>query len=406
VSLRLAYMTGQYPRVTDTFIQREVAMLRELGHHVVTFSVRKPPEEKNIDAEIAAETKSTVYLLPPRGLLNSHLNQIFRSPRSYLLALALAWKTCPPGIRAMVLQIAYFAEAAIVAQLMKKDALSHLHNHFADSSCSVAAIAAQMGGFTFSFTTHIELNDEPKRWWVGEKIRRALFVNCISHFGRSQLMYFSSPEHWDKLRIVHCGVTPTLFDVKKHSGRAHHVLYVGRLAPAKGLPVLLDAIARLSDVTLTIAGDGPERAFLQDKARRLGIVERVTFLGYQSQKQVRALLQHVDVFAMTSFVEGIPVVLMEAMAAGIPVVATYISGIPELVRNGQNGFLVPPSDANATVSAIRRLTDDADLRNQFAIAGRETIEQEFDLQAEARWLASILIGALAGRNEGVRPPRH
>jgi colanic acid/amylovoran biosynthesis glycosyltransferase len=396
-------MTGQYPRVTDTFIQREVAMLRELGHHVMTFSIRKPPEDQNVGAETAAERKATVYVLPPRRLLRAHLDQLLRSPKNYFRAFALAWKSCPPGTRAIALQMAYFVEAAMVAQLMRKNSLSHLHNHFADSSCSVAAIAAQMGGFTFSFTTHIELNDEPKRWWVGEKIRRALFVNCISHFGRSQMMYLSPPELWNKLRIVHCGVTPSLFEVKKHIGRGQHVLYVGRLAPAKGLPVLLDAIAQLDGVMLTIAGDGPEREFLQNQVRSLDIVDRVTFLGYQSQQEVRALLKRVDAFAMTSFVEGVPVVLMEAMAAGVPVVATYISGIPELVHDGRNGFLVAPSDATATASAIRRLLEDADLRDQFAKAGRKTIEQEFDLQAESRWLASILTGALAGRNEGVRP---
>jgi colanic acid/amylovoran biosynthesis glycosyltransferase len=406
VSLRLAYMTGQYPRVTDTFIQREVAMLRELGHHVVTFSVRKPPEDQNVGAETEAERKTTIYLLPPRGLFSAHLDLLLRSPKNYFLAFALACKTCPPGFRAIALQIAYFAEAAMVARLMKRDSLSHLHNHLADSSCSVAAIASQMGGFTFSFTTHIELNDEPKRWWVGEKIRRALFVNCISYFGRGQMMYLSSPEFWSKLRVVHCGVAPTVFEVKKHVGRGNHVLFVGRLAPAKGLPILLDALAQLEDVTLTIAGDGPEREFLQHEARRLDINERVVFLGYQSQEQVRALLRRVDVFAMTSLVEGIPVVLMEAMAAGVPVVATNISGIPELVHDGQNGFLVPPSDATATALAIRRLIEAADLRNQFALAGRKTIEEGFDLHAESRWLASILTAALAGGNKAVRPTRH
>ena len=260
-----------------------------------------------------------------------------------------------------------------------------------------------MGGFTFSFTTHIELNDEPMRWWVDEKIRRALFVNCISYFCRSQMMYLSRPNCWKKLRVVHCGLDADLYEAKRHEGRGDQVLYVGRLAPAKGLPILLEAIAQLEDVKLTIAGDGPDREMLEEKARVLNISERVTFLGYQSQQQVRALLKSADAFAMSSFVEGIPVVLMEAMAAGVPVVATCISGIPELVRDGLNGFLVSPGDVTTTASAIGRLLEDADLRNRFAIAARKTIERDFDIRAELRWLALILASALAGKCAGIRP---
>jgi glycosyltransferase involved in cell wall biosynthesis len=396
-------MTGQYPRVTDTFIQREVATLRELGYHVQTVSVRKPPENQNVGDETEAARKSTVYLLPPSGLIRAHLGQFLLSPKRYFGALALAWTTCPPGVRAMARQIAYFAEAAMLARLMKRKSLLHLHNHFADSSCSVAAIAAEMGEFTFSFTTHIELNDEPKRWWVDEKIRRALFVNCISYFGRSQLMYLSPPECWTKLRIVHCGVDPNLFQVKKHQGRGDKILYVGRLAVAKGLPILLEAVAKIEGIQLDIAGDGSERKHLEEQAGALNISERVKFLGYQSQQQVRRLMKDADAFVMSSFVEGVPVVLMEAMAAGVPVVATRISGIPELVRDGQNGFLVSPGDAKAAAHAIRCLLEDAELRNEFAAAGRETIEREFNIQTESSWLARILTSALAGKSEGLRP---
>jgi colanic acid/amylovoran biosynthesis glycosyltransferase len=353
VSLRLAYMTGEYARVTDTFIQREVMTLRALGHHVQTFSVRKPPKEENIGAETMAARKSTVYLLPPRGIFAAHLAQLLSSPRRYFSALALAWKNCPPGVRAMALQIAYFAEAAMLARLIKKHSLSHLHNHFADSSCSVAAIAAEMGGFTFSITMHgpAELY-EPNFWWIGEKIRRALFVNCISHFCRSQAMLFAPVDCWEKLRIVHCGVDPDLFEVKRHQGPGERLLFVGRLAKAKGLPILLEATAKVEGATLDIAGDGPDRSMLEDKARSLSISDRVNFLGYQSQQQVRKLLTQADVFVMSSFAEGLPVVLMEAMAAGVPVVATDVAGIPELVRDGHSGLLVSPGDASAAGKRI------------------------------------------------------
>src|SRR5882757_5370450 len=366
VSLRLAFMTGEYPRATDTFIQREVAALRALGHYVQTFSVRTPPQDENLEAEILAARKSTIYLLPPRGLMIAHLAQVLSSPVRYFVALALAWKICPPGIKAMARQAAYFAEAAMLVRLMKKHALSHLHNHFADSSCSVAVIAAAMGGTTYSFTIHGPTEFyEPRVWRIDEKVRRALFVNCISHFCRSQVMLFAPPDCWDKLRIVHCGVDPDAFEVKRHEGRGRRLLFVGRLAAMKGLPVLLEVLAKLDGVTLDIAGDGPDRQLLEEQVRALNISSRVKFLGYQSQPQVRELLKQADLFVMSSFAEGVPVVLMEAMAAGVPVVATRIAGIPELVRDGHSGLLVAPGDVDEIANAVDRLLGDAELRNRF-----------------------------------------
>jgi glycosyltransferase involved in cell wall biosynthesis len=301
-------------------------------------------------------------------------------------------------------QGAYFAEAAILAQLMSRHALSHIHNHFADSSCSVAVLAAKMGGTTFSFTIHGPTEFfESNLWWIGEKARHALFVNCISYFCRSQTMMLSDPDCWDKMRVVHCGVDVSAFHTKRHQGQGRRLLFVGRLVPAKGVSFLLETIAKIDEAILDVAGDGPERKFMETKAAVLGIVGRVRFLGYQSQAEVRELLRRADVFVMASFAEGLPVVLMEAMAAGVPVVAPWIAGIPELVDDGQNGFLVPPGDPSAAATAIRRLLEDAELRNHFAIAGRAKVEREFNLKIEASWLAKILSSAVSGVSETVRP---
>jgi colanic acid/amylovoran biosynthesis glycosyltransferase len=404
VSLRLAYMTGEYPRATDTFIQREVSELRDMGYYVQTFSARKPPQKENIGIETTAARESTIYLLPPRGLLRAHVSQLVTSPAKYFSAAKLAWKICPPGVRAIARQIAYFAEAGMLVRLIKKHALSHLHNHFADSSCSVAMIAAEMGGFTFSFTMHGPAEFfEPKIWRIDEKVCRALFVNCISHFCRSQAMVFAPQECWEKLRIVHCGVDPDLFQVRKHDGRGNRLLFVGRLAAAKGLPILLDTVAKVGGATLHIVGDGPDLKRLEERADALNVLGRVKFLGYQSQQRVRELLKQADVFVMSSFAEGVPVVLMEAMAAGVPVVATRIAGIPELVQDGHTGLLVSPGDTEAAASAIRRLLEDGDLRNRLAAAGRDIVEREFNIRAESRWLARILTNALAGKSEPIRP---
>jgi colanic acid/amylovoran biosynthesis glycosyltransferase len=402
--VRLAYLTGQYPRATDTFIQREVETLRSLGYHVQTFAVRKPPETENVGAESAVERSSTIYLLPPVDLFRAHALQLLSAPRRYFSAMMLAARTCPPGLKAAGRQIAYFAEAAMLSRLMKKHSLSHLHNHFADSSCSVAAIAAELGGFTFSFTMHGPAEFyEPNLWWIDEKVRRALFVNCISHFCRSQAMVFSQVDCWNKLRIVHCGVDPSLFEVRKHAERGNRLLFVGRLVAAKGLPILLETLTQLEDTVLQVVGDGPDRRMLEDIARSLGLADRVSFLGYQSQTQVRELLKQTDVFALSSFAEGVPVVLMEAMAAGIPVVATRIAGIPELIHHEESGLLVSPGDAAGIASAIRQLLGDPELRNRYAAAGRKQIEREFNINVETRWLARILTSALAGNAVGLRP---
>ena len=279
VQLRVGYITGHYPRATDTFIQREVSMLRALGHHVQTFSVRKPPETENVSREIGLERASTIYLLPPHALIRAHLKHVLSSPRRYFSAVALAWKHRSPGLRGTGRQIAYFAEAGMLARLMQKHSLSHLHNHFADSSCSVVALAAAMGG-TFSFTMHGPAEFfEPKQWWIGEKIRRALFVNCISYFCRSQAMVFAPLSCWKKLRIVHCGIDPALFSFRNHQASGRHLLFVGRLTVEKEIPILLKSVSEIDGATLDIAGDGPDRESLIAEARRLGILIASVFLA-------------------------------------------------------------------------------------------------------------------------------
>ena len=239
MSLRIAYMTGEYPRATDTFIRREVAALREAGVHVETLSVRKPADKENVDPIQQTERASTHFLLPacPWALFKSHVRLLFGSPRRYFGALWTAMFVRPGGLKALVWQLAYFAEAALVASRMRKQQLSHLHNHFSNSSCSVAMLASQMGGFTFSFTMHGPAEFfEPKYWRVDEKITRALFVCCISHFCRSQAMIFAPQKKWDRLHIVHCGVDLKLFDKVEHASDGKRLLFVGRLAGVKGLP--------------------------------------------------------------------------------------------------------------------------------------------------------------------------
>ncbi|MGB5975244.1 MAG: glycosyltransferase, partial [Nodosilinea sp.] len=357
--MRTAYFTGTYPRATDTFIQREVVGLRSLGLDVSTFSVRRPGDENIVGPEQAAEREQTSYLLPFNlvQLIVAHLRLLFSSPSRYLSSLRLAWQTSQPGLKGFLYQVIYFLEAGLLASLMTAQRVSHLHNHIASSSCSVAMLAAELGGFSFSFTMHgPHIFFEPYRWRVDEKIGRAKFVVCISHFCRSQAMIFSRPEQWDKLRIVHCGVDPSLFDPVTHEGTGKRLLYVGRLAAEKGLPVLLESLTELvhsePELILTVVGDGADRALLEQQVFDLGLQDHVRFLGYQSQSAVREHLKNTDVFVLPSFAEGIPVVLMEAMAAGVAVVATQVAGVSELVLSGVNGYVVAPGDRLALTECI------------------------------------------------------
>jgi colanic acid/amylovoran biosynthesis glycosyltransferase len=402
--LRIGYMTGQYPRATDTFIQREVAALRGRGVFVQTFSIRKPASKENVGPEQQAEGASTFYVLPARfsAALRAHFRLLLGKPRRYLLSLKTALTVRPAGLKALVWQAAYFVEAGVVADRVAALQLAHLHNHFSNSSCSVAMLAAQLGGFTFSFTMHGPAEFyEPKYWRIDEKIRRALFVACISNFCRSQAMVFAPRAFWEKLHIVHCGVNPADFDSgsDRTDAQAMRLLFVGRLAGVKGLPILLDAVARLRQshprLKLTVAGDGPDGEMLKDQSKRLGIEANVDFVGYQSQQQVRELLFNTDVFVMASFAEGVPVVLMEAMAARVPVVATQIAGVPELVENGVSGLLVPPGDAVALASKIDRLLHDKELRAELGRAGREKVSRDFNLHTEAEKLCEIFMASLA-----------
>jgi glycosyltransferase involved in cell wall biosynthesis len=333
--------------------------------------------------------------------VGAHARLLGRAPARWLGALRLAWRTRPPGLAAAFKQLAYFLEAGIVADRMHERGLVHLHNHFASSSGTVAMLAAALGDFTFSISEHgPDIFFSPTWWRLDAKFSRALFVACISHFCRSQVLIWTPPDRWGRVHIVHCGVDPGEFTPRPHRTRGHRLLFTGRLAAVKGLPILLEAVARLApkhpNIELLLAGDGPERPALEQRAAELGITDRVRFLGYQSSDQVRALLQETDVFTLPSFAEGVPVVLMEAMASGVPVVTTRVAGIPELVEDDVSGFVVPPGDVAALVAAIDALLRDPSLRSRLGAAGRATVEREFDIDAEGAWMGEILSSALAG----------
>lgn len=399
--MRIAYITGQYPRATDTFIQREVFALRNRGVEVYTFSVRPTGNEHIVGPEQQMEQSRTYYVLPisPLRLLLTHIWLLIQQPIRYLKTVKLACFTCQPGLRGILYQLFYFAEAGVVAREMQSKKLQHLHNHSPQSSGTVTMLAAAMGGFTFSLTLHGPyVFFEAEKWCLGEKLKRALFTSCISHFARSQGMLYAPLEVWPKLHIVHCGVTPEQFEPVCHHGVGNRLLYVGRLAATKGLPILLESMTVLQtlfpDLVLTIVGDGSDKLLLQELVEEMELQQSIKFVGYQSQSKVREYMQHTDVLVLPSFAEGIPVVLMEAMAAAVPVVATRIAGIGELVEHGASGYLVPPGDEDSLTKAIENLLRDDQLRTAFGRVGRTTIEKEFNVDIEVARLHDVMKNSL------------
>lgn len=391
------WLTGEYPRATDTFIQREVAALRALGVTVETASVRRTDPSHHVGPEQRAEAAATFHLLEtalhPWRMTCAKLSAL-RHPHRFARALALAWRTAPKGLRGRIYNLVYFGEALVLAHRMKARGITHLHNHIAKSSGTVAMLAAEIADLPHSFTLHgPDIFFAPEHWALGEKIARASFVACISDFARSQAMLFSDPAHWHKLHVVHCGVDPALY-AKARSTPDDRLLFVGRLSAVKGVAVLLHALAQARATRpalgLDLIGDGEARGALEALARDLGLADAVRFHGYRGQAEVARMLKETGILVLPSFAEGVPVVLMEAMAAARPVIATRVGGVAELVEHERSGLLVPPGAQAPLAAAIAALAGDATRRAQMGAQGRAMVIAQFDVKLEAGRMLTLL----------------
>jgi glycosyltransferase involved in cell wall biosynthesis len=403
----LAYISAEYPKVSHTFIHREIEALRRLGLDVHPFSIRRTPATGLLSDADRAAARETFAILPvDRGrLARAHLRWTLRHPRRYLQTLLLALRHGGSGRANPVWRAFYFAEAVLLADELRRRDVWHVHAHFVNVASAVAMLATALRGdaATWSFTMHGPLEfDDVRLHGIAGKVRGAAFVACISDFARAQLMRLVEPEYWAKLQIVHCGVEPAAYSAERlprPAGQPLRVLSVGRLDPMKGFSVLLEALADLRDegvaLNLTLVGDGPERARLEAAARRFGLTERVRFTGALGAADVTGLLAEADLFCLPSFAEGVPVVLMEAMAAGLPVVATSVMGIPELVTDGRTGLLVSPGRPEPLAKALRRLAGHAEMRHAFGTEGRAVVQAAFDVDDAARTLQRLFAAARA-----------
>lgn len=419
--MKVAYLCNRYPAVSLTFILREVRALRRRGVDVHTFAIRRAFPEHLLSAADREEHARTLAVLPPSParLALSHLTAIALHPLRYLQTLGLALRLRPRGLRGAVWQGFYFAEAMVIWRECRRRGIAHIHAQFANVATDVALLASYFGGgragdWSWSFTLHgpVEFYDVSQSR-LPEKLRRARFVVCISDFARSQAMAFLDSERWGKLHVVHCGVDPTRFRpaqrVPGGEDRELRLLSVGRLIDLKGHAVLIEAVAALRDrgvgTQVTLVGEGPTRGSLESLAARLGVAERVVFAGAVGQDEILDFYADADVFCMASFAEGVPVVLMEAMAMQIPVVATRIAGVAELVEHRTSGLLVSPGRPDQLAAAIGELERDPSKRRAMGAAGRAKVVAEFDVEGSAALLRDLFGGidaSSAGSPDGDR----
>ncbi|MEO1196953.1 MAG: glycosyltransferase [Pseudomonadota bacterium] len=391
----IAYLASEYPALSHTFIQREIDGVRATGRTVLTASLRRTSGHHIAGEAEARDAAETFYVIEngkrPKVVLAA-LGAALKSGRLGRAA-ALAWRMRAPGARGALWQLFYLVEAMVLAKHLTGRGVAHLHCHFENAGCSVAMLTSTLSDIPFSFTLHgPSIFFEPRLQRLDEKIARARFVACISDFARSQGMIFADRTHWDKMKIIHCGVDPDRYgNMRAEAGQ--HLVFVGRLAAVKGVAMLLRAVAELApshpDLKLTLIGDGPERAGLETLSRQLGVAAQVTFAGARTQAEVAETLATANLFVLPSFAEGVPVVLMEAMAARVPVITTQIAGIPELVEDGVSGRLVPPGNLPELVAAIKEVLADPSAARAMGDAGRIKIEAEFDIAKEAVKIAGL-----------------
>jgi glycosyltransferase involved in cell wall biosynthesis len=396
----LAYLVSQYPAVSHTFILREVRRLRQLGLRIAVASINDPDRPPAaLTAEERAEAAETYYVKSDgaRGALRAHWATLRARPGDWLRGLVFALRLGGTDLKRLLYGLFYFVEAVMVGHWLTGRGLTHLHVHFATPAATVGLVASRVFGIGFSMTVHgpDEFYDAPG-YRLTEKILGASFICCIGDYCRSQLMKLSPPAHWSKLEISPLGVDPTAFSPRpfREQPSPFEILCVGRLVPAKGQHILVDAVAELvragQAVRLRLVGDGPDRGSLETQVAALGLVEQVIFEGAVNQDRIRAIYAEADCFALASFAEGIPVVLMEAMAMEIPCVTTFITGHPELIRDGIDGLLVPPSNVQALAEAIAGLIADPERRRRLGEAGRHRVMAKYDLETNTQRLAAIL----------------
>ncbi len=392
--MKLAYFCSEYPSRSHTFIRREIQELRRRGATIDIYAIRRPKQENLISALDHQDFEQTVSIFPvkPWQLILIHGQMFFRKPLRYLQTFRTALGHHLPGTKNTLWSLLQFAEGILLAHHLQQSPVQHLHIHFANTGANVGMFACIYLQLDWSMTLHgTSCFDYPSGPLLGAKLEKCTFANCISYFGLSQAYRAVGPEHWDKLFVSHCGVELDAVNLAKSNRTGYpkdrstiRIISVGRLHVEKGYPVMInafaDALKIIPNMELVLLGDGPYRFELETFVREKGIADKVIFRGAVPEQTVLDEMTHADIFALSSFMEGIPMVLMEAMVLEVPVIAPRLAGIPELVIDKENGLLFDPAHSSQMAEYMIELSQDKEKRTRYGQAGKQKVLAEFTIE--------------------------
>ncbi len=394
---KIAYLINQYPKVSHSFIRREILALEAEGLEVARFAIRACEAELVDDGDRSELAKTQVVLGGSKvNLLIALLKVALTRPTSFLKTLALATKIGWRSERGLLLHLVYVAEACLLLQWFTRQKIDHVHAHFGTNSTTVAMFCQALGGPSYSFTVHgPEEFDKVQAIALPEKIQRAEFVVAISSFGRSQLYRWCAADLWSKIHVVPCGVDNDFLNSLLASVPDNQQLVcVGRLCEQKGQLLLLEAARSLVDqgftFNLLLVGDGPLRKEIESRIQQLNLQGVVHITGWASNDVVRKHILASRALVLPSFAEGLPVVIMEALALGRPVISTYIAGIPELVKPLGNGWLIPSGSVVELTQAMKEaLLASPETLEEFGKFGHSQIVDRHNTEIIGRQLSEL-----------------
>ncbi|HEY7771795.1 MAG TPA: glycosyltransferase family 4 protein [Marinagarivorans sp.] len=395
--MKICYLVNQYPKISHTFIRREILALEALGASVRRVSIRQPPEAP-LDAADIEENDKTDFIFSSsaaKKLPSLMLMSLTLMPKN-LAALCVAFKMARAAGGGFAKHVVYWLEACWLVKYCKNHHVDHVHAHFGTNPATIAYLSRLMGGPEYSFTVHgPEEFDSPVALSLNRKIAGAKFVVAITSYCKSQLCRWANFEDWKKIVEVHCTVDKSMCDAPPcASVNPKRLVSIGRLCEQKGQLVLLQAINRVTelhpDVELHLVGDGDFRPLFERYIKEHDLEQNIKILGWMSSEQISSELDQSCAMVLPSFAEGLPVVIMEAFARGRPVITTYIAGIPELVSEA-NGWLVPAGNEEQLVAAINALLGSS---QESLLAkgrlGKKAVLERHDAKEEASKLFSYI----------------
>jgi glycosyltransferase involved in cell wall biosynthesis len=395
--IKVAYLVNLYPKISHSFIRREIQALEAQGVVVHRYAIRRA-DEPLVDAEDRKELAKTTILLEfgaPRLLLSA-VRTVATHPLRFLRTLALAVRTGIGSDRGLLRHLIYVVEACALFELLGRDPVDHVHAHFGTNATAVAMYCGELGGPGYSFTAHgTESFESPQRIRLGLKVSRARFAVAVCEYGRRQLVASWPGIDESKVHVIRCGLDEAFIAEPTSPGiRGNQLTVVGRLSPEKGHRVLLEAAKRLHrdgvDFRIVLVGDGELRAEIEHRIASAGLGDCIEIAGWQDSAGVRSALEKTRALVLASFGEGLPVVIMEAMAMCRPVVSTDVGGISELVREGETGWLAPPGDPEQLAEAMKRaLQSTGETLAEMGARGRELVFRMHDVRREAQKLRGL-----------------